>query len=355
MTLELIVTPFCNLNCSYCYYKGIEYRENMTFETAKRAVDLFCKLSIDKKEEVLYITFFGGEPLLCIELIIKIVKYIKSTCHNELNIRFVIGTNGTLINKEIADFLNEHNFIIHVSLDGNKNSHSLNRRDNSNRTFYSAITDGIGMLNKENTYAATVVRVNSVNEFFSNIKYIYDLSISRIIVSCDFSDKWDNNTFKILKNQYKKCAVLYKSYYKNNSDFFFSLFDDKINLYLTHSSYKQTCCKIGENNFVVAPKGDLFPCTRFANRSIGNDYSTGNIFTGINHNTVKLIKESLENDKKECTTCTIKNMCLGNSCSCISYSTTGSIDGINPFVCEHERFVVGLAKSIIKDMKMKSV
>lgn len=64
--LILEVTGKCNLRCKYCIYNDTyvhnrEFnKEDMTFETAKKAVDYFFAHGKDK----ISITFYGGEPLI---------------------------------------------------------------------------------------------------------------------------------------------------------------------------------------------------------------------------------------------------------------------------------------------------
>ena len=74
--LTFVVTQDCNLMCKYCYMLGKNKSKKMSFEMAKKAVDFFLDNNlIDTKYVIL--DFIGGEPLLEIELIDKIVDYYK--------------------------------------------------------------------------------------------------------------------------------------------------------------------------------------------------------------------------------------------------------------------------------------
>ena len=108
--LILVVTNDCNLFCSYCYAQGGEKQEYMSWETARNALDY--TLSMGKS---LKIQFAGGEPLLALALIKKVVQYVKF--HSGL-VTFQMQTNGTLIDSAMARELKHLDIHMGVSLDG---------------------------------------------------------------------------------------------------------------------------------------------------------------------------------------------------------------------------------------------
>lgn len=129
--LILQVTQQCNLRCAYCTYSGI-YEGNRThstnrmgFETAKKAIDFFFDHIIDNAR--VPIGFYGGEPLLEFDLIVKCVEYIEEKNEGK-DIQFGITTNGTLLEGERARFLVEHNFDVSISLDGSQKEHDACRK-----------------------------------------------------------------------------------------------------------------------------------------------------------------------------------------------------------------------------------
>ena len=88
----------------------------MTLDIAKQAVDwLYQNYQFKKNHKLLayedqrpFINFFGGEPLLMFDKIIKpLVLYIQDNYPNLF--LFGITTNCTLLTKERVDFLFSHN------------------------------------------------------------------------------------------------------------------------------------------------------------------------------------------------------------------------------------------------------
>lgn len=127
--LILQVTQRCNLRCSYCAYSGLYYNrdhenKDMSFETAQKAIDFMLQRS-DEIDKVVC-SFYGGEPLLKLDLIKQCVNYVLEKREKE-RVIFNITTNGTLLTPETAAFLASHDFSILISLDGSKKEHDVNR------------------------------------------------------------------------------------------------------------------------------------------------------------------------------------------------------------------------------------
>lgn len=130
-SLVLQVTRNCNLRCEYCIYsenKNKDQRSHsndvMTFETAKKALDFYREHINDTDQAI--IGFYGGEPLLEIGLIKKVVKYAEQIFEGR-EIHYSLTTNATLLTKDTIDFLLEHGFSTVISLDGPEKIQDRNR------------------------------------------------------------------------------------------------------------------------------------------------------------------------------------------------------------------------------------
>jgi uncharacterized protein len=114
-TLNLVISQDCNLRCGYCYADHGTYRSEkklMSYDTAKKCIDRLLSKDYDN-----HIVFFGGEPLLNFSLIKKIDSYLNQ---QNLNAKYTTITNGTIINNEIKNFINEKFSNLWISLDGSK-------------------------------------------------------------------------------------------------------------------------------------------------------------------------------------------------------------------------------------------
>jgi uncharacterized protein len=140
--MTLGVTEQCNLRCGYCGYSGLypELRQHspnhMSFDTARKALDFLKTRS--RASEMIYIGFYGGEPLVESLLIKKCITYAEDIFDRKL-VSFRITTNGTLLSGDICEFLVAHDVTITVSLDGPKELHDRYRRDIAGRGTFDRV------------------------------------------------------------------------------------------------------------------------------------------------------------------------------------------------------------------------
>ncbi len=167
--MVLMVSQICNMNCRYCYAHGGTYNTPgiMKFEVGKQALDAAHELGIDK------IQFYGGEPLMNFGVINRLVQYADKM---DYKFRFGIITNGTLINKEIANFFRDHDFDVTVSIDGPKIVNDTNRIYPNGLGSYDDIINSIRLLNEldiplalEVTYAKNYLHKMGISEILDHL------------------------------------------------------------------------------------------------------------------------------------------------------------------------------------------
>lgn len=107
-TCFVLLGNACNQDCSYCYQK----KEPIISQFNESIIDVI------NKHDRLYL--FGGEPFLYLKTIKEIISHIGNKV-NFIN----ITTNGTLLTKDIVDWVNDNN--IHISLSHDGYNHSMTR------------------------------------------------------------------------------------------------------------------------------------------------------------------------------------------------------------------------------------
>ena len=126
-SLVLMVTHSCNLRCSYCYSGG-KIQRSMDSAIAFKAVDRGVNSIIDGG--VFELSFFGGEPLLEVDLLSDIIKYAERLTRSKgIELKIFLTTNGTILNNKVKNLIKHPYLTVSVSCDGSPSVHDLNRYD----------------------------------------------------------------------------------------------------------------------------------------------------------------------------------------------------------------------------------
>lgn len=177
--LTLQVTQRCNLRCEYCIYSGhydtrTHSELDMDFETAKKSIDLYLNASSEINE--LTVAFYGGEPLLNIELIKQCVEYIKEKTIGR-SIVFSTTTNGTLLNEQNVSFLEKYNFNVMISLDGSQKEHDTYRKFRNGKGSFGVIQENLRKVKEKHPEFFSRITFNSVlnpQNDYQNIKNFFE-------------------------------------------------------------------------------------------------------------------------------------------------------------------------------------
>jgi uncharacterized protein len=118
-TITVLLGDECNFNCKYCVQK--ESRKKLPSKINPEIYNFIKKVSYSQKEPLL-ISFYGGEPLLYFDKIEEIVSKTRN-----MNVRYSVTTNGSLLDIDKIRFFNEHKFVTCISWDGNTTINNRNK------------------------------------------------------------------------------------------------------------------------------------------------------------------------------------------------------------------------------------
>ena len=97
--LELLVlqgTPFCNLNCSYCYLQNRDDQSRMDLAVVEKAVERVLQANI--VEDEFTVVWHAGEPLvLGVDYYNQAIQRIENIVPPEIKVNHSIQSNGVLI------------------------------------------------------------------------------------------------------------------------------------------------------------------------------------------------------------------------------------------------------------------
>jgi len=121
LSLTLLVSRRCNLNCRYCYASAQPDGQLMSEDLALNAVEYYLK---DAKK--IKVSFHGGgEPTLNTPVIKAVIKYVREHAAGR-KCNFSVVTNG-IFDIAIADWLMSNQFSITISWDGPPKVQNRNR------------------------------------------------------------------------------------------------------------------------------------------------------------------------------------------------------------------------------------
>lgn len=333
------VTDACNLNCKYCGYGEIYYdhdeRKNKFLDIKMvKGVLKFLKPYLSQSDEILFIGFYGGEPLLNIDLIKEAIFHIKSILPQR-KVCFTMTTNGILLEKNIK-FLIDYDFKLLISIDGNKYNHSY-RVLQSGKNSFDLLFNTLKKIKKQYPeYFIKNINFNTVlhnrNSIIESHDFLYKEfeKITRFSpldnsgISSDKKDEFKNmyqdvyhewekidNKEKIIQERFIddpnvfRLAMFLKSRINNTQ---FDYYDDLFTSYENYRLPSGTCLPF-QKKFFVTVNGKILACER-----INQDFFLGNIRNGK----VKLDFDYIEkkynsyykNIIKKCLNCYKVHACL---------------------------------------------
>ncbi|MBE7057161.1 MAG: radical SAM protein [Ruminococcaceae bacterium] len=319
--ITLQVTRDCNFKCRYCLYANDSKTErnhediNMCWETAKKTIDFLYQHSIDV--DTVNISFYGGEPLLNFDLIVKTVNYASEKLQTK-KVHYNMTINGSLLTDNIINFLILHNFDISISLDGPQ------KIQNNHRKFLRTGGD---------TYDTVIKKINSIRRLSESyfMQHVYFLPVylndENYQEVYDFFEKIGVMKDKVtpikanlggmdyilsewkIHNLNKKKNGLIKGYTENEIS--------KINKIINNKNLLPPCwhhngqCIPGVQRVFIDVYGIMYPCEKITENK---SFSIGNIQEGFD---VERIIKFLNVGKltaTECKKCWAMRFCEG----CIS-------------------------------------
>lgn len=165
-----ILTTFgCNADCGYCFEKK-DPRNIMTVETAKKCVD-FISRYITNEQKVIFLEWFGGEPLMNTTPIDLITYELKCRYPDKTVISRMIS-NGSLFHQ----YQNKLSFwnlkTVQITLDGTRDNYNRIKRYNSDKYNFDVVLDNIEMLIEKGV--KVIVRLNYTDDNCEDILKLID-------------------------------------------------------------------------------------------------------------------------------------------------------------------------------------
>ncbi|MDF2540588.1 MAG: Cys-rich peptide radical maturase CcpM [Herbinix sp.] len=324
--ITLQVTQNCNLRCGYCAYSGnyeqrVHNNKTMDFETAKKCIDYGMKHSANT--DMISIAFYGGEPLLQIELIKKCIEYINAN-YPEKEIMYTTTTNGTLLTEDIVNYFESIDFNVNISLDGPQDIHDKQRKFADGRGSFQLIFKNLQNIKENHPEFYKKVTFNTVISPTSDLKCVKDFFKAetvledRIIRKNTVSNLGSTtpivyNDYYYITYRYEFMKVLLNLIGEIDNSLISPLFSNEISQYKTFYERLSTRselpevahhggpCVPGARRLFINVEGDMYPCERVSETS--DAMKIGHIDTGIDTDKASELINIGNLTKDECLSC----------------------------------------------------
>ena len=357
-SLTFQVTDDCNLACTYCY-QTCKGKRRMSFETAKKAVDMLLTGDKGMSEYInpisspgVIIEFIGGEPFLEVELIQQIYEYFLDRAI-ELNHpwatlhRISICSNGILyFDPKVQEFLNKYkyNLSFSVTVDGNKELHDACRVFPDGRPSYDlAVAAAKDWMDKGGVMGSKItIAPGNVMHLYEALTHMVELGYDDINANCVYEKGWTTTHAVVLYAEMKRVADYFLDTDLNFLDGSFrcSLYENNF-FHPKEENDLQNWCGGNGVMLSVDPDGVFYPCIRYMESSLNGEqepYSIGNVDDGIcAHDCEKCRVVALKKvDRRtqstdECFNCPIAEGC--SWCTAYNYQVFGTPDARATFIC----------------------
>lgn len=353
----------CNLRCKYCFADEGTYhskcKEYMSFEVGRKAIDFL--ISKSGKRQNLEVDFFGGEPLMNLDVVKQIVEYAREQgSKNGKTFNFTLTTNCLLLNDETIDWLNKEMYNVVLSIDGREQVHDKLRRTANDKGSQALVLDRAKKFAAKRGDKSYYVRgtFTAYNlDFANDILYLRDqgfeqISIEPVVLPEDSPMAIKQEHIPQILAEYERLAEHYIESRANGK--WFNFFHFMLDLDGGPCIKKRlTGCGAGCEYLAITPYGDIYPCHQFAGEP---QYKLGNVLEdSFCLDISKKFAKNIVTNKEQCKSCPAKYYCSGG-CAANNIHFAGDLSKPYLLSCEmmKKRFELSLAISAIESAGTES-
>ncbi|MCF8106408.1 MAG: radical SAM protein [Desulfohalobiaceae bacterium] len=344
----------CNLRCRYCFVedenKDLLPTGKMTSDTAKKALEVFAKLTAGQREKI-SLTFYGGEPLLNKPVLCNSMRYVRELERDgrfEKPVEMSLLTNGVLMDDAVVSCIVETGTMVSVSIDGPKALHDAARKDIAQTGSFEHAVKGFAMLREAGVKPGVSCTLNQYN--IHAIEQVVDFIIEELQppgmgFNILLPTMGSGNPLDV-EPEYA-AAQLIRAFKRLREK---GIYEDRVMrrvLPFTEPFFHFKDCMGVGGQIVIAPDGSIGPCQAF----LGNaDYFPINVdelhsnFAGIDSDTIyqyPLFEEwryRFPLNMVKCADCVAISIC-GGGCPYASMVNHGSIWEIDERICHQAKAI----------------
>ena len=177
-------TPFCNIDCDYCYLPARSVTRRMTFETLAKIAGRLLESPYVGDE--LTVVWHAGEPLVVpVDFYQRAYEIFHQQNRNGTRVVFSFQTNGMLVSERWCEFFLSSGARVGVSLDGPKRIHDLHRVDRSGRGTFDRAIRGLRLLQASGIHPSVIMVLT--REALESPEEIWEFLVSNRIALVGFN------------------------------------------------------------------------------------------------------------------------------------------------------------------------
>lgn len=367
---QVFITHRCQLACKYCY-EDFKDTEDMSYETLIKIVD-YIRDNAKLEKKIPTISFFGGEPLLKFDDLIKpCVEYIRQKDKEEhvLPTKITITTNGLCLSEGMLDFFNKNGVRFMLSFDGCKLAEDATRCYKDGTSCFEEIDSKFELITKYNPNSQVRITVDPANikYLYDSILYLTEKNVSEIRLFPNVFTQWSDEDYN---NLYEQLNLIKEHYIKTFNDYEIPLIPKEFStmlLYRVLRDYSEEnnlfrsipscnrCNRCGggfNGNIYVDVDGSIYTCSHIdftPNKE--NIFYLGNIY---NENKIDNLKvENLLNlnmaadmySDEDCKACPLNLICIG-SCTPNNYLVNGDFNKATTVYCKWTKAIYNMMSEL---------
>jgi uncharacterized protein len=273
--------------CDYCFYADIMNNRliksygAMTLGTLQNII----KKSLQFANKECTFAFQGGEPTLVgLNFYRQLLEFQLEFNKSNIDVHYAIQTNGLGISEEWAEFFTDNDFLVGISIDGNKQIHDSLRRDRKSAGTYERIKKSTEILDryktKYNILSVVTAQVASKAQMIYNHYKKNGWSYIQFIPCLDpLEETRGTHDYSVSAEKYGDfLKELFDLWYRDVSQgkiVYIRYFENLVGIILGYPPESCGMSGVCSRQYVVEADGSIYPCDFY----VMDMYKLGNINT----------------------------------------------------------------------------
>lgn len=340
-TINLLIIIFLSPIDSVVH--RLEYEEKKEYGTRAKKIALiyYVLYCILKKASIVYIS--TPIAVACSMVGISLIGgYING------NVKYMITTNGTILNNSIIEMFIKNDFLVSVSLDGISKIHNKNRAFASGKGSMDLVAKNTKKLlaHISNLNCQITLRREDIPFLEEAVTALWEMGVDKVYsnIVFDKNEIYQEKDYKELKFQAEILSdLMYQHLISGSKNIYGNIFDYMQNLHTRN--YAINCFVWKEKIAAFASNGDAYSCYRLVGE---NDFLLGNV---RQHDFTVFSKPFEKQKVAQCQNCYCQLYC-GEGCPCENLVYNSDINIPAEEWCEKNKILFDISLRLYLKIKV---